>query len=1771
MDLDKLKKEQSKLRTCLTKTHGKIVALGGKNCPPEKQSEVSTLVDLMVERFQTLTIKDDSINQLLLDDETVTQVQLDEEQEKVDQYFLLVRETKLIWEHISNESSQDVSRGSRESLASCASNHSVNRSFKLPTLKLKDFNGDLKDWLPWWGQFSKIDQDTSLSDIDKLAYLTMSMKPGTPAHQLVASYPATEAMYPEVVKALKDRFGRTDLLTELYIREMMSLVLQNTVSKNKLSVSELYDKLQSHLRNLESLDVTTENYASILMPLVSSSLPSELLQIWERTCSPLVSKDTAGTSKDFLNSLLDFLKCEVEGAQKLKLAQSNFGLAIATGQHAKAREASARSSHSDSKQERFATATGLLNTQGGRYICIFCEGKHNSYECLKAKSMPYVEKQDIVKQNRACFYCFKIGHRAFQCKASVKCKRCSGKHYDVMCCDSEIKKSTSCVVSNFGSVLLQTLVVKLSDPFGGRVKEVRALIDTGSERSYVVKHLAQELGYKPINTVSVRHALFGGGVTEAVEHNVFRLKVSSVESDYKYNLEVMDQDKICTSVPTLPSGLWMQELAEQKIQLCDSSTHQEVDILIGSDIAAKLWTGRVHKLECGLVAMETHLGWTLSGKIPCVNTSSQKDRKTVAATVTSLYVREACISDLWSLDILGIHHPSEKMLQEDIDQATEEYFLSTVRVNSDDRFEVRLPFISEHPPLSENFTLAKMRLTSTQKKLRKDGYTQAYHEVLTGWERDGIIEKVPSHCMENPGFYMPHRPVIKPGSTTPVRPVFDASAKENGRCSLNECLEKGPNLIENIPSCLARFRADQVAVSGDIAKAFLQISIHEADRDFLRFVWLDDHDELVVYRHCRVVFGVTASPFLLEACIRLHLESTRFSHPFVEKLRESFYVDNCLTSFENETLAREFMDVASTVMMERKFDLRGWDMTGEKAQEPINILGLLWDKERDTLAVSNESLLDMNFEKITKKVMLSAAHRIFDPIGIVSSFVLVPKLLLQQTWAEGLSWNEEVGEDIKHRFLQWISEIPLLTEIEVPRWAMVKPTSAHNLSLHIFSDASKHAYASVVFLRVETESEVIVRLLAARSRVAPISKSKGATTIPRLELLAASVATRLYQTVVKDYKLQEATTTFWTDATTVLAWIRQNEPWNTFVMNRVKEIRLLSENCEWRHIPGVLNPADIPSRGSTLRKLIQCKWWEGPVWLKCPPEDWPQSETEIDTVEVNKERKKTVVSATVQVADTHTDWYYKKFSDFKKIVRMIAWILRFKNNALSKTKCIGELTAEEYALAEKKVLLLVQKESFGDKSNTRLSTLVPFEDENGVIRLKTKVSNRPDSNDFCNPIVLPDTKHEVVRRLVMDRHKDNCHAGTQILMSIIRKEFWILGGRRSIRSVVSSCSVCKRYVLKNLEVKPTPLPENRVRDAKLFEVLGVDLAGPLLIRGDGECVKKVWIVLFTCAVYRAIRLEVVSSLSTDSFMQALRRFCSRNGRPKVCYSDQGTNLAGFESACQKLDWDKIAQYSTARKIEWRLNPPSAPWWGGWWERMVGILKSLLRRVLGRSSVNYEELLTLISECEAIVNERPLTYVPDGDHELAVITPAMFLHELDEVGFPEYDFIGPTDFSGRLKYRNDLKKQLRERFRSEYLGQLKLCSTKRKEHNLKQGDIVLIGDDNVKRQQWPIGRVMELVKGNDGSVRMVRVKTASGVLSRPVQRLYLLETVQSVGEPLAQPEPDIELNVDMQHEDVSVSSNHVDNDSQDVRKLEVGTPEKLTRRGRSIKKPSRFIQ
>lgn len=216
----------------------------------------------------------------------------------------------------------------------------------------------------------------------------------------------------------------------------------------------------------------------------------------------------------------------------------------------------------------------------------------------------------------------------------------------------------------------------------------------------------------------------------------------------------------------------------------------------------------------------------------------------------------------------------------------------------------------------------------------------------------------------------------------------------------------------------------------------------------------------------------------------------------LEKLLDSFYVDNCLVSIDSKESVQEFIDIASTIMIERKFDLRGWEQTGETIiQQPTNVLGILWDKGEDTLALNIDKLQLMKLDVITKKTILSAAHRIFDPIGIASGVALIPKLLVQETWNLKLGWNEEVSKDIQDRFLQWMKEVTLLAQVKVPRSICDSQLEEGNYTLHEFSDASKKAYAAVVFLRVENDTGVSLRLSAYKARVSPSNKSQKGITI----------------------------------------------------------------------------------------------------------------------------------------------------------------------------------------------------------------------------------------------------------------------------------------------------------------------------------------------------------------------------------------------------------------------------------------------------------------------------------------------------------------------------------------------------------------------------------------------------------------------------------------------------------------------------------------------------
>ncbi|UYV84569.1 hypothetical protein LAZ67_X002650 [Cordylochernes scorpioides] len=1097
------------------------------------------------------------------------------------------------------------------------------------------------------------------------------------------------------------------------------------------------------------------------------------------------------------------------------------------------------------------------------------------------------------------------------------------------------------------------------------------------------------------------------------------------------------------------------------------------------------------------------------------------------------------VQDLWKLDVLGIMDAVETKSRKDLIEASNTHFKETVKRDESGRYIVSLPWIAGHPPVPINRRTTENRLLTTTRNVQGKMLYEKYDTIFEEWEKEKFIEEVEDKWEEC--SYLPHRPVLKDSHTTPIRPVFDASCKKKGLPSLNQCLEKGDNLIELIPDLLLRFRLGKYGIIADIRKAFLQIQVREEDREFLRFLWWKkDQKTLKFYRHCRVVFGLTSSPFLLAATIKYHLTLPQFQdNRCAELLARSFYVDNCILSLSSTHDVKIFIKESSDIMMQAKFELRDWmwNEPGITEQDPASILGMEWHLQTDTIAINVQSLKNIDEEKsITKRSILSACHRIFDPNQFTCPATIKIKKMVQDAWKENKSWDEPLNEDRRVEFIKWRKQALELDQIKIPRWIL--PIKGRT-TLHVFCDASAIAYATVIFMRIENASVIVVRFVEARNRLATIKR----ITIPRLELLACLIGARLFVHVLENLEESPEKIQCWTDSSPALYWIQQQENWAQFVSNRVKEITTLTKSEDWNHVAGEHNAADLPSRGESPSKFIKSGWWEGPKWLQGKKEDWPVSKVQYDLEAIEEERRKTVVTGFVAKKPKENPWYLnlyegKREVTLTQILRVIAWMLRFKPSEYK-----GDIISQgELDSAEKSLVKIIQSESISEE-DPKMKQLHAFQDKEGLWRVETRIVNRNDHELFRLPILIP-TNHPVTELIVKSVHEKMYHCGAQTLRSVLREKFWIPKARQLVRHVIHKCPRCRRFETKRVDVPEASLPQHRVRDVVVFEVTGIDLGGPLYLE-DGQ---KVWFVIFTCGVYRAVHLELVTSLSTEALVGAVERFVAR----RVIYSDNGTNLVGLRNELYRVNFG----------VKWKLNPPTAPWWGGWIERIVGLTKKLLRRLLGKRVVNYEEMVTILENCERVINARPLTYIAEDNDDLVPLTPEMFLREPraeGEIDLNEFR----CNFGKSYLKRKRLLKEFRNRFRSEYLGLLVHHDNRKKQRQLKVGDIVLVEVENRKQINWPMGKITKVFPGTDNVRRLVEVKTKSGFMKRAVQRLFPLEVPS---EDVEQGDGELKPAED---EIVREKTSGMESASAQEKTTPVKVGKVYTRSGRKVKLPIRF--
>ena len=926
--------------------------------------------------------------------------------------------------------------------------------------------------------------------------------------------------------------------------------------------------------------------------------------------------------------------------------------------------------------------------------------------------------------------------------------------------------------------------------------------------------------------------------------------------------------------------------------------------------------------------------------------------------------------------------------------------------------------------------------------------------------------------------------------------VFNASAALTGEKSLNDVLDPGPSLMPNLTGMLMRFREYEVGFQADIKKAFFMIGVRKEDRPYLRFVWPDETGELVVWRLTKLPFGVTCSPFILTAVLQHHLRRMRDSAngeeaSLLKAMPQCFYVDDCVSSASSLESAHRFKDLATHTLSKAGMELHKWCMSGDESQPASKVLGVNWCTVTDQLSIAAPSFHEVP-QSWTKRALLQYTASVFDPFGLAAPLLLIGKMLLQEAWKSDVGWDDPLPNSLGKSVAAWWGGVMKATELKIPRW--LHSGLDQPVVLHLFADASELAYGCVIYAVIAGH----VSLVFSKTKVAPLKLQ----TLARLELQAAFQGANCLKFVREQLRLPVVEVHAWSDSLTALYWIEgQPHRWKTWVGNRVANIQRVTKelHVSWHHCPGVMNPADLASRGASIEQVQEPKWLSGPTWL--PHADhWPVSQQLKPTDESVVEVKLNVVTAKSTEA---YDWW-SDFSLWPRLKRIVKLILSWKHKDLS--------AVEMEARVERGLLCLIQQESFpleyaslstGAKvsQNSRLAQLQPFVGDDGLIRATTRLEHADVDESTKNPIIL--ANHHVTKLMLFDVHIRRFHQGVEGCLSFLRRRFCIIGGRRLLRSIKGSCVTCRRFDAKPASEAAPPLPSDRVVYQRPFAVVGVDHAGPLIVKERGDHFKA-WILLFVCATTRAVHLELVMSLSTEEFLRCYRRFVARYGQPSLVRSD---NASVFVSASRQLG------------VEWKFNPPSAPWHGGFYERLVAVVKSPLRRVLGKSMVSRDEMATVLAEVEFIVNERPLTHV-GGIDEALPLTPNMMIGRQSGTDVTVEASLSKDSANRRLQYLQQLQQNVASRWKEEYLLSLRQFCHQRS-HCLEKGDIVLVVDTQKKRTDWKLAVITELFPGVDGKKRVARVRIGGVDFLRPIQRLVPLEmSTKEATDELKSSQPDV---------------------------------------------------
>jgi len=828
-------------------------------------------------------------------------------------------------------------------------------------------------------------------------------------------------------------------------------------------------------------------------------------------------------------------------------------------------------------------------------------------------------------------------------------------------------------------------------------------------------------------------------------------------------------------------------------------------------------------------------------------------------------------------------------------------------------------------------------------------------------------------------------------------------------------------------------------------------------------------------------------------------------------------------------------------------------------------LGLDWNKQGDKIVFDMKNIAENFVREATKRTMLSSIASVYDPLGLINPLIVKMKTLFRKTCEQVEEWDQQLPDHLSKEWNQLIDELIEAGKVIIDRnYCVNNPDDPiESTQLHAFSDASENFYSTAMYLRFVTKSKkVTTNLVTGRNRfISAKAKASKKMSMPRAELNGILLmsetfndAKRSFETVYSFDKI-----VFWTDSTVAHTWVKSDhKTYTKYVQSRLKKIReVISKESLFKLIPSKLNPSDINTRGLTPSEMTYNElWFKGPAFLNLNESLWPNLKvgdkfTDYDIDAAIKEEevhtRLTSVSNLVNDEGLMVDSEYnvnhtsvgvvegeysldhiipsEKFSKLSKLLRTTALVLMYIKK-LKKKHNKEELKKSK--INNKELSRIVSSEEFLNSVNdakrlwirheqSKLTTLKNFDqlklqlglrqDEHLLWRCEGRLQLSELEYNTKHPYLLPKSKFSEL--VVYDSHLMVKHNGVRDTLNYVRREYWITKPRNFVKTIIKRCTTCRTFEGKPYSYPKNagPLPSERVSKDYPYSKVGIDYAGPIYCRdiySESKTLHKAWVVLITCTTTRCLYLDIVSSCHSSGTINVLNRFFSSYGCPKKAYSDNGTNFTSEE----------LQTFAKFKGISWKFNIQEAPWYGGMFERMVRCVKRCLKKILRRSNLNYDQMITVLKEIENVLNNRPLTFLYTDDLS-EPLTPNKLLYGRNiyttNVDDSNDENVENESLENKFRHVRQILEHFWKKWQFEYLTELReynKCTKKVREFIPNVNDVVLVYDKDKKRLLWRMGKINKLIHSADGRIRAAEVTVMSNgrqiLLKRPITKLYPVE-------------------------------------------------------------------